>query len=93
MIIVSKTCKAFECFDPPGSTKDSVLWATGRGYLGILKWLIENRYEWDKRVCACAARNNHLEVLKWAREDRPGGPFPWDEWACAGAAREVTLRR
>src|ERR1700722_13950657 len=38
------------------------------GYLDVLKWALKNRYRWNKRVCANAAKNNHIDLLKYARE-------------------------
>ena len=56
----------------------------------MLKWLRDEGCPWDERVCTCAARGGHLEVLKWLRAEG----CPWDEGACSltasyGGHREV----
>ena len=38
-------------------------------------------------LCKCAAKNGHLEVLKWARAKG----YPWDEQTCAEAAKNGHL--
>ena len=40
-------------------------------------------YPWNELTCAFAARDGHLDVLKWARSQEP--PCPWDEWTCSNA--------
>ena len=41
----------------------------------------------NKNTCEIAAKNGHLEVLKYARENG----CPWDEWTCSFAARNGHL--
>jgi len=33
-------------------------------------WAAEYGYKMDKKTCANAVKEGHLEVLKWARENR-----------------------
>jgi hypothetical protein len=42
-------------------------YAAGHGNINILNWAIENGCTIDRGVCFNAVRNNHLYVLKWAR--------------------------
>jgi hypothetical protein len=57
--------------------------------LKVLKYTHENglvstggRCPWDSKTCENAARGGHLEVLKYAHENR----CPWDWKTCADAA-------
>jgi hypothetical protein len=47
-----------------------------------LKWRLSEGWPSDD-ACSDAARNGHLDVLKWARANG----CPWDEWTCAYATR------
>jgi len=61
------------------------------GWLSILKWLRQQNplYPWDWRVCASAAKGEHIDVLKWLRSQSP--PCPWNVWTCIEAASEGHL--
>lgn len=39
------------------------------GYLRVLKWALKNRYKFNKKVCSNAAKNNHIELLRYARKN------------------------
>ena len=52
------------------------------GSLSIVKWLRENKFEWNKSTCEAAAVNGHIKVLKWARKNG----CEWDEKTCSYAA-------
>ena len=45
----------------------------------VLKRVLDVKSIW---TCANAAKNGHLEVLKWLRENG----CPWDDWTCLYAA-------
>ena len=47
----------------------------------------ENGCPWNEYTCTYAAKNGHLDVLKWARENG----CPWDEDTCSYAAIEWTF--
>jgi hypothetical protein len=52
------------------------------GHISVLQWLIENRYTClDAQICAYAAMNGQLELMKWARQN----DCPWDMWTCTYA--------
>lgn len=55
------------------------------GRLDNLIWARKNGCNWDKYTCANAARNGHLEILKFARADLEN-ICPWDSDTCANAA-------
>ena len=56
----------------------------------MILWTIEHGCRTDTpRVCDEAAAAGHLEVLKWARLQKP--PCPWDSSTCHVAAREGKL--
>jgi hypothetical protein len=61
------------------------------GYLEVLKWAYEHEKGYgpscDDRICTNAAKNGHLEVLKWVRIN----DFPWDASVCSLAARNGNL--
>jgi len=40
-----------------------------KGYLGILKWALENGCIWDESTFSNAAGGGHLEMLKWLAEN------------------------
>jgi hypothetical protein len=42
-----------------------------------------NGCPWDSYTCSTAARNGHLEVLKWTRANG----CPWDDATSAAAAQ------
>ena len=48
----------------------------------MLKYLHENGYPWDERICESAARGGHLDVLKYA----PENGCPWNELTCYQAS-------
>ena len=50
----------------------------------VLKRVLDVNSEY---TCAYAASNNHLEVLKWARENG----CPWNDWTCLYAAQNGHL--
>lgn len=41
----------------------------GNGNLETLKWLTENRCEWDLKTCVEVVRNGRLAVLEWFKEN------------------------
>ena len=41
----------------------------------MLKWAHKNNCPWSSCTTFVAASNNHLDVLKWARQQQP--PCPW----------------
>ena len=43
--------------------------------------------EWNSSTCSSAAKNGHLDVLKWARENG----CEWDSWTCSNAAKNGHL--
>jgi len=61
--------------------------AAENGHLECLKYLHENRCQWDERACTYAAANGHLECLKYLHENR----CQWDERACTYAAENGHL--
>jgi len=44
---------------------------------------------YQRPTCHAAARNGHLDVLKWLRSRDP--PCPWNEWTCLRAAENGHL--
>jgi hypothetical protein len=58
--------------------------AAYHGNLGMVKYCVVNECPIDTYTCACAARNGHLECLKYLREE---GKAPWD-WNTATWAAE-----
>ena len=44
-------------------------------------------YSWDQHACSAAAKNGHLEVLKYLRENR----CPWNSFVCSHAAERGHL--
>ena len=60
-------------------------WAGWSGSVEILEYLSGWGYEFDKRVCEEAAREGHLEALKFLRGLDP--PCRWDWKTCEGAAK------
>ena len=49
--------------------------AASENDLNTLKWLWEQGFEWDERVCYHAARNLNIGMLQWARSNG----CPWNE--------------
>ena len=39
-----------------------------------LRWALETGCPWDESTCATAVEGRHLEVLKWARGQKPPCP-------------------
>jgi hypothetical protein len=39
------------------------------GSLNLVKWFIENGYQWTISTCSRAAKNGYLDILKWAKEN------------------------
>ncbi|WZN63645.1 putative ankyrin repeat protein [Chloropicon roscoffensis] len=60
-------------------------WAGWSGSVEILEYLSGWGYEFDKRACEEAAREGHLEALKFLRGLDP--PCRWDWKTCEGAAK------
>ncbi|GMH93436.1 hypothetical protein TrST_g7471 [Triparma strigata] len=59
------------------------------GNIELLRWLREEKeVPWDGQACYEAAKEGHLEVLQWARENGA----PWDDQTCAFAAQGGHLR-
>ena len=56
--------------------------AASKGQLKILQWALSKGLD-THWVCECAAVNGHLDVLRWARENK----CVMNETTCAGAAR------
>ena len=55
------------------------------GQLKVLQWLRSDaggKCGWNKRTCTFAAGGNHLELLKWARQN----DCPWNAATCSSAA-------
>ena len=60
-------------------------WYAGvSGSVEVLEYLKFRGYEFNEMACNGAAREGHLEVLKFARDQDP--PCPWDQWTCTYAA-------
>lgn len=55
--------------------------AATKGYLDILKYVIENDYPYSKDICVIAAKNGHLDVLKYLHEE--GFPLSWKVYKAA----------
>jgi hypothetical protein len=70
-------------------------WAAKSGRLEILQVLRElNRHAWTPDMCATAAENGHLKMLKWLRNRKVHGDdiCPWNEETCASAAENGHLK-
>ncbi|WZN65065.1 hypothetical protein HKI87_11g66220 [Chloropicon roscoffensis] len=65
--------------------RDTGWWAATGGSTEVLEYLRERGYHFFESICAGAAKEGHLEALKFLRGLDP--PCPWDEWTCADAAR------
>ena len=61
--------------------------AAASGNLIHLQILHERGCPWGGLICAYAAKNEHLDCLRWAREHG----CPWDRWTCACAAENGDL--
>lgn len=59
------------------------------GNLKLLMWMRHKGHPWDWKVCAYAAENGHLDILKWARSTVP--PAPINEWAFALAVQKEQI--
>jgi len=65
--------------------KDTGKWAGLGGSVEVLEYLEGRGYEFGRGVCDGAAREGHLEALKFLRGLDP--PCPWNKETCAYAAR------
>ena len=54
-----------------------------------MKWLLENKFPYDKWTFAYAAENGNLENMKWML----GNKFPYDKWTFANAAKKWEYRK
>ncbi len=59
-----------------------------QGNLEIVKYCVANECPVDEDACESAARNGHLECLKYLHEDAKA---PWDEYTANGAAGKGQL--
>ena len=59
-------------------------WAGMGGSTEVLGYVRGKGYEFNVMICARAARQGHLEALKFLRSLDP--PCPWNWWTCASAA-------
>ena len=60
----------------------------------ILNYLIyahENGCPWNENTCEYAAKNGHLECLKYVHDNSIGVSCPWDEYTCSYAAKNGHL--
>jgi len=62
--------------------------AADQGNLEMVKYCVANECPIDEYVCACAAQNGHLEILKYLREEAKA---PWDSETAAWAATKGHL--
>ena len=62
--------------------------AAEQGNLEMLKYCVANECPIDMNACAFAARNGHLEILKYLREEVK---VPWDWYTAYMAARNGHL--
>ena len=58
--------------------------AASRGHLDIIIFCYDNNLPWDEKTPEAAARNGHLDILKYVRSVDP--PCPWDATAIIIAA-------
>eukprot|EP00600_Ochromonadales_sp_CCMP1393_P005137 CAMPEP_0174963900 /NCGR_PEP_ID=MMETSP0004_2-20121128/5581_1 /TAXON_ID=420556 /ORGANISM="Ochromonas sp., Strain CCMP1393" /LENGTH=347 /DNA_ID=CAMNT_0016212565 /DNA_START=41 /DNA_END=1084 /DNA_ORIENTATION=+ len=58
------------------------------GILSLLKFVCEYNSSWNEKICAAAARNGHIDCLKYLHEIVK---CPWDAHTCAAAARNGHL--
>ena len=54
----------------------------------MVKYCVANECPIDEGACAYAAKNGHLECLKYLREEVKA---PWDSWTAAWAAQNGHL--
>ena len=62
--------------------------AAVQGNLEMVKYCVANECPIDLMACACAAKNGHLECLKYLREEAKA---PWDYWTAVWAAQNGHL--
>ena len=62
--------------------------AAYRGNMEMVKYCVANECPIDEGACACAARNGHLEVLKYLREEAKA---PWNWYTATRAAENGHL--
>ena len=62
--------------------------AASQGNLEMVKYCVANECPIDKWACARAAKNGHLELLKWAREEKK---CEWSAGPINAAARQGNL--
>ncbi len=80
-VLVSIACKVLNQYKPMSTSismrSHGINWAARRGYLNILKILIQNGCSWDMYTCERAAEGGHLDALKWLRDEKnhPGVPL------------------
>lgn len=61
--------------------------AASSGWIGILRWGLQQGFPWNAAICSSAAASGHLHVLIWARSHF----CPWNERTCEEAARNGHL--
>jgi len=62
--------------------------AADHGNLEMVKYCVANECPMSERACAFAAKNGHLECLKYLREEVKA---PWESWTAAWAAQNGHL--
>ncbi len=62
--------------------------AAGQGNLEMVKYCVANEFSIGTGACACAARNGHLECLKYLHEEAKA---PWDSLTASWAAQNGHL--
>ena len=63
--------------------------AASRGHLDIIIFCYDNNLPWDEKTPEAAARNGHLDILKYVRSVDP--PCPWNKKTPEAAARNGHL--
>lgn len=62
-------------------------YAADQGKLPIMKWLLENKFQWDEDTFSAAAENGNLSNMKWLLEHK----CPINEFTFAFAAKNGNL--